>query len=93
MNSTAATSSGQTPLSAMRCGATLAVVLGLVFVACWAAAAAELSGGSHLYVSLFMTAPAASPTALIVGLLCSLVAGFLVGAAAAMTYNRLGLLV
>jgi hypothetical protein len=74
-------------LSAVRCGATGAVVLAILFVACWVAAAAGYVGGSHRYISLFTLAPEASLTALGVGLCWSLVFGAVSGLLVAVTYN------
>ena len=75
-------------LSALRCGLTGAVVLAILFAVCWAAAAAGLfSASSHMFVSLFTLAPAASAAALAVGLCWSLVFGALTGALIAWIWN------
>jgi hypothetical protein len=76
-----------TRLSALRCAATGAVVLAIVFVICWAAAAAGFAGGSHRYISIFTLAPEASLTALAVGLCWSVVFGALAGVLIAVAYN------
>lgn len=56
------------------------------FALCWAAAALGIPA-SHLFVSLFTAAPAASLEALWTGGICALVAGGLAGALIAIFYN------
>lgn len=79
--------SPESRLSILRCALTGAVVLGVQFAACWAAAAAGFTGGSHMYISIFTLAPAASVAALGVGLFWSAVFGGLTGALVAVAYN------
>lgn len=74
-------------LSALRCALTGAVVLVILFVACWVAAAAGFAGGSHMYISVFTLAPVASTTALIIGVCWSAVFGAVTGALIATAYN------
>jgi hypothetical protein len=59
----------------------------VTFILCWAAAAAGFFGGSHAYISLFTTAPAASVSALAVGLCWSVAIGAISGGLVAVTYN------
>jgi hypothetical protein len=77
-------------LSATRCALTGAVVLVILFAACWVAAAAGLAGGSHMYISIFTLAPVASLAALGVGLCWSVVFGAATGALIAVAYNAFG---
>lgn len=75
-------------LGASRCALTGAIVLAVLFVACWIAAAAGLTG-SHMYIALFTRAEPASLPALSVGLCWSLVFGAATGALVAVVYNAL----
>lgn len=79
----------QAKLSPLRCGLTGAIVLSVLFAICWIAAAAGYAGGSHMYLSIFTLAPAASLTSLAVGLCWSVVFGAVTGALIAVTYNAL----
>jgi hypothetical protein len=74
-------------LGVLRCTATGAVVMGVLFALCWAGAAAGVLNSSHMYVSLFTLEPIASASALAVGLCWSLVFGALAGALVALVYN------
>ena len=75
------------PLGVLRCAATGAVVLTVVFVLCWAATALSALPASHMFVALFTTAPEASVTALGVGLGAAPAFGALAGALTALAYN------
>ena len=89
MSATAAQSIPRSRLNPLRCAATGAVALAILFAICWAAAAAGYSGGSHMYISLFTLAPAASLPALGVGLCWSLLFGAASGLLIAVVYNAL----
>ena len=75
------------PLGVVRCAATGAAVLAILFVLCWAATALSALPASHMFVALFTTAPEASVTALGVGLCTALASGALTGALTALAYN------
>ncbi len=75
------------PLGVVRCAATGAVVLAILFVLCWAATALSALPASHMFVALFTTAPEVSLTALGVGLCTAVAFGALTGALAALAYN------
>ena len=79
-------------LSISRCTLTGVAVLAVQFAACWAAAAADFFGGSHMYISIFTIAPVASLTALGAGLCWSIIFGGLTGALIAIAYNAFGFL-
>lgn len=78
-------------LGVLRSAATGAVVLELLFLACWLGAAWGI-GGVHTYIALFTTAPAASSAALVAGLCISLVVGALIGAVTAASYAAFAML-
>ena len=78
-------------LGVIRCALTGAVLLIVMFVICWAAAAAG-AGGSHMYLSIFTLSPVTSLTALGVGVWWSIVFGTLGGALIALIYNSFGFL-
>lgn len=77
-------------LNAIRCALTGAVVLTLLFVLCWLAAAVGMTGSSHMYIAIFTVAPVASLAALAVGLCWSIAFGAVTGALIAVTYNAFG---
>ena len=78
--------SGPARLNAVRCGLTAAVALAALFVICWAGAAMNFTA-SHMFISLFTVAPAASLTALAAGICWSLVFGGLTGVLIALAFN------
>ena len=71
----------------LRSALTGAVVLTVLFLVCWAPAAAGLFAGSHAYVSLFTAAPVGSAVALAMGVVWSLICGAFIGALIAITYD------
>lgn len=79
-------------LPVVRCAAAGAVALGALFVLCWIAASFGWANASHMYLSLFTLAPAASTTALGTGLCWSLGFGALGGALVALAFNALAFL-
>lgn len=80
------------PLDVFRCAATGATVLAIIFAVCWLTAVADIAPASHMYMSLFTTAPMGSGQALSVGVCWSLAFGALTGALVAMCYRAFGFL-
>jgi hypothetical protein len=64
-----------------------AAVLGALFVLCWIAAVINVAGASHMYLTLFLAGPGGAFGTLVVGGICSVVAGLVVGALVAVSYN------
>jgi hypothetical protein len=79
-------------LGVVRCGATGAAVMVLVYALCWAGAALGAFNVSHMYLALFTNAPIASTAALMIGLCWSAVFGALAGTLTAITYNAFAFL-
>ncbi len=79
-------------LSTLRCTITGGVVLAIVLAICWAGAAIGVPGGSHMFVTLFTTAPVNSGLALAIGVFWALAFGGLGGALIAVVYNAFGFL-
>jgi len=79
-------------LNPVRCAATGAVLLGLIFVVCWILAISGMSGASHMYLSLFTVMPMNTASGLVVGGLCALASGAVLGALFAVIYNFFGFL-
>jgi hypothetical protein len=81
-------SAGAKPrLNLVRCAFTGAAVLIVLFILCWATAAAGALNASHAFISLFTPAEASSLAALIGGALWALGFGALTGALVAAFYN------
>jgi hypothetical protein len=73
-----------------RLSLTGAIVAGLFYSLCWAGALILPVGpASHMYLQLFTSAEISSGTALLQGLLWSVVFGLLIGALFAFVYNLL----
>jgi hypothetical protein len=70
-----------------RCALTGAAVLATLFAVCWIAALVNVPGVSHMYLGLSVAGPGGAIGALIFGVICSGVAGLLIGALTAFTYN------
>jgi hypothetical protein len=83
---------GKHRLGVLRCAVTGAVVLGLIYILCWAGAALGITNVSHMYIELFTTAPTPSGAALATGLAWSLAFGAVTGALLAVVYNAGGFL-
>ena len=66
-----------------------AATLTLLYVLCWAAAAAGVPYG-HMWIELFTAAPVDSVDALVQGVLWSIVIGVISGASLAFFYNGFG---
>jgi hypothetical protein len=76
-------------LSTRQVAMTLALVAAAFFILCWSAG--PLPGSVTLnYVRLFTNAESGSSGALIEGIVWSVLAGYAIGAVAAVTYNMLG---
>lgn len=77
-------------IGVLRLALTGGIVAGLFFALCWAGMQVLPVGpASHMYLQLFTSAELSSGTALVQGLLWSVVFGLLVGALIAWTYNLL----
>ncbi len=74
-------------LSVLRCGLTGAVSLSAGFVFYWGIALMNLTGASHFFVALFSPGASLTLGALGLGLVCSTLTGFGIGALIAVTYN------
>lgn len=59
----------------------------VLYVLCWAGAALGMTQASHLYLSLFTTAPITSPAALLEGSCISIGFGLIAGALTALFFN------
>ncbi|EJL32995.1 hypothetical protein PMI01_02324 [Caulobacter sp. AP07] len=92
MTTTQMPSSATSALSPIRCAATGATFLGLIYVACWLLAASGLGGASHMYLSLFGVMPIGAVSGLVAGGLCAVAAGAFLGALFAALYNAFGFL-
>jgi len=92
MTTTQTLSSAPSALSPIRCAATGATFLGLIYVACWLLAASGLRGASHMYLSLFGAMPIGAVSGFIAGGLCAAAAGAFLGALFAVLYNGFGFL-
>lgn len=76
------------PLGAIRCAASAALALIVLFALCWVGAVV-VENQSHMFIALFTTQPVTSTAALAEGLCWSLVFGALAGALFALFYNLL----
>ncbi|MDP3749008.1 MAG: hypothetical protein Q8Q88_18365 [Phenylobacterium sp.] len=76
------------PLDVIRCAASAALSLAILFALCWAGAVV-VESQSHMFIALFTTQPVASTTALVEGFGWSFVFGALTGALIAAFYNLL----
>lgn len=76
------------PLGVIRCAASAALSLMVLFALCWAGAVV-VESQSHMFIALFTTQPVSSTTALVEGLCWSLVFGAVAGALIAAFYNLL----
>jgi hypothetical protein len=79
-----------TRLPVVRCAGVGAIVLGVLFVACWLGEGIGVLNASHMYIALFTIAPAASFGAILIGFVWSIVFGAFTGAVTALAYNALG---
>ena len=77
----------QDKISTLRLAVAGAFSLTLLFVLCWLGAVIVPEGPSHLFISLFTAAPAASFAALLVGSCTSFFTGTIGGLLLALTYN------
>jgi hypothetical protein len=80
------------PIIILRCTATGAAVMAVIFAVCWLAAVANMAPASHMYMLLFSIAPISSVQALTVGVCWSLAFGALAGALVAIFYRVFGFL-
>lgn len=77
-------------IAVLRLSLTGGIVAGLFYALCWLGALVlPIGPASHMYLQLFTSAELSSGTALVQGLLWSVVFGLLVGALAAFVYNLL----
>ena len=79
-----------TRIGILRCALSGASALAALFLLCWLGTVTVPLGPSHMYISLFTTAPLASTAALTAGLVWSIVFGGLAGALIAIAYNLFG---
>lgn len=78
-------------LAVLRLATTGAITLFAFFVICWIAVLLGVPAAPHAYLGLFTDAAnPASGTALVQGLIWSVVFGFVAGGLLALVYNRLG---
>ena len=75
-----------------RCALTVAVVFSVVFLICWLTGLFGAFGGQHMYMPMLVMGSSAPIVILLLGLVCSAVAGLFVGALTAFTYNAFGFL-
>ena len=66
-----------------------ALVLAALFFAVWLILAADLFGKGHMYAAMFMAGVGGPAGSLVLGLIGSSLAGFLIGALVAISYNLL----
>jgi hypothetical protein len=86
------TTDSSAPLNILRCAATGAATLAIIFAVCWVTAVVGIVPASHMYISLFTNAPTGSGQALSVGIYWSLAFGALAGALIAVFYRAFGFL-
>ena len=79
-------------LGVAQCAATGAVIVGAAYFLCWLGAAAGWLSASHMFISIFTTAPVASVAALAAGLICAVMTGVIGGALIAVAYNAFSFL-